>query len=214
MKIPGLFLLKSLFTDAPEVVLASASPRRREILALTGVSFGIDPAEVDERILPGEAPRAHVERLALAKAEAVAPRWPRSVILGCDTVVVLDGGNILGKPQDGPDAARMLRLLSGKEHAVLSGVAVLRPATGARQVVTVETRVRFKPLTEGEIAWYVESGEPMDKAGAYAIQGRGGIFVEGIVGPPSNVVGLPLMMTTLLLRGVGLAVAERPGAGG
>ena len=178
------------------LVLASRSPRRQEILERAGIPFIVRPAEVDETPLPGEDARAHVLRLATAKAAAIEA-GPDDVVLGADTVVVI-GEEILGKPVDPADAVRMLEALSGRVHTVLTGVC-LRSAAGA--VAEVEaTQVRFLPLTPGEIAAYVASGEPMDKAGAYAIQGLASKFIDRIEGCYSNVVGLPVSLVYRLLR--------------
>jgi septum formation protein len=190
----------------PHVILASGSPRRKELLELTGLAFAVEPPDVDESVLPNETPREHVERLAVIKALKVAGAHPDDVTLGCDTVVMVNGGTILGKPKDAADARRMLEKLSGREHSVISGVAALWPVKNIKRVVVIETKVRFKPLEKGEIDWYLATGEPMDKAGAYALQGKGAIFVEGIVGSHTNVVGLPLMETVLLLRSFGVKI--------
>lgn len=171
------------------LVLASQSPRRADILRAQGLRFTIAPAEVDESALPDEAPGPHVERLALEKARAIAAIDRTCVALGCDTVVVIDG-EILGKPRDAAHARAMLARLAGREHVVFSAVAL---ASGERAVVGHETtRVRFRALREDEIAAYVASGEPMDKAGAYGIQGQGAMIVAGIDGCYFNVMGLPL----------------------
>jgi septum formation protein len=190
----------------PHVILASGSPRRKELLELTGLTFAIEPPDVDESVLSNESPREHVERLAVTKAFKSAEAHPDDVTLGCDTVVSVNGGTILGKPKDLADARRMLEKLSGREHSVISGVAALWPGKAIKRVVVIETKVRFKPLEKSEIDWYLATGEPMDKAGAYALQGKGAIFVEGIVGSHTNVVGLPLMETVLLLRSFGVKI--------
>ncbi len=177
------------------LILASRSPRRQEILERAGIPFVVRPADVEESPLPGEEPRAHVERLAQAKAEAV-PAGDGDIVLGADTVVVIDG-EILGKPDSAEDAVRMLRRLSGREHAVMTGIC-LRNAS--RCVVDTETTgVRFVPLTEQEIREYVASGEPMDKAGAYAVQGLASKFIDRIDGCYFNVVGLPVARVYRLL---------------
>lgn len=176
-----------------KIVLASASPRRRELLALVGLTVEVVPAAIDETVLPGEVPEAHVIRLSEAKALAIAGRpgvggrW----FIGSDTVVVRDG-TILGKPVDADEAAAMLRSLSGRAHDVVSGYAVHDRGNGRTLSGAVVTRVWFKTLTEAEIAGYVASGEPLDKAGAYAIQGLGAFMVPRIEGSYPNVVGLPL----------------------
>jgi septum formation protein len=178
---------------AERIVLASASPRRRELLAQIGLTATVVPADVDETVLPGETPDLHVVRLSEAKALAVAGRRDITgrFFLGSDTVVVRDGV-ILGKPADATEAAAMLRSLSDRGHEVVSGYAVHDRSSARTISGTVITRVWFKPLTEEEIAGYIATGEPFDKAGAYAIQGRGAFMVPRIEGSYPNVVGLPL----------------------
>ncbi len=176
------------------VVLASGSPRRSELLARMGVPFVVDAADVDESFA-GSA-RDTVLALARRKAEAVAARHPDEIVLAADTVV--DCGGILGKPADEADAARMLRLLSGRWHEVYSGVCATY--RGEAHVGAAVTRVRFVPLTEADIARYIATGEPMDKAGAYAIQGMAGMFIDSVEGCPHNVMGLPLALTRALLN--------------
>lgn len=184
------------------LVLASQSPRRRELLTQIGVRHRVLAADVDESVRPGEAPDAYVSRVARAKAEA---GWQaagaRGAVLAADTAVVLDA-QILGKPADRDDALHMLGALSGRDHRVLTAVA-LRTAQGLRATV-VETRVWFRSLTPAEIVAYWDSGEPRDKAGAYGIQGRGAVFVARIEGSYSGVVGLPLCETWALLRDAGI----------
>ncbi len=182
-----------------QLVLASASPRRRELLAGLGVTFEVSPADVDERVHPGEDARAYVRRVAREKAAKAAQGAAGKRVLAADTSVVLDD-EVLGKPSDAEDAKRMLRRLSGRAHWVFTAVALDGPS---RDELLVETRVHFRELTEGEIAWYVSTGEPLDKAGAYGIQGRAGMFVERIEGSPSNVIGLPLAETVALLERAG-----------
>jgi septum formation protein len=170
------------------LVLASASPRRRELLAGLGLRFTVRPAGVDETPRDGEEPGAYVLRLAQEKAAVVARDG--EIVLAADTTVVVDG-EILGKPVDEEDARRMLRRLSGREHEVLTGLALCE--AGGRDASAVErSRVRMAALSEHEIAWYAATGEPLDKAGAYAIQGLGSLFVEAVAGNYSNVVGLPI----------------------
>lgn len=185
------------------LVLASQSPRRRELLEQLGIPLEVRPAHADEAVLPGEDARAYVLRVAREKARAVEG----ALVLAADTAVVLRG-EVLGKPRDADDARRMLRALSGTVHEVLTGVCVRRsaPALGIELDAVVSTEVRFAPLSEAEIAWYVRTGEPLDKAGAYAIQGAGGAFVVRVDGSVSNVVGLPLAETADLLRRAGLAL--------
>jgi septum formation protein len=178
------------------LVLASHSPRRREILSNAGIEFVCRPAAVEERREDGEDPRAYVERLARAKATAVDAA-PGEIILAADTVVVVDQ-HVLGKPSDTEEAAWMLRHLSGREHEVITGICL---RSGDRMLVDAETtRVRFITLSEGEIAEYAASGEPMDKAGAYAIQGLASKFIDRIEGCYFNVVGLPVSLVSRRLR--------------
>ena len=184
------------------LILASASPRRRELLANAGFAFEVAPAEVDESYTAGEDPAAFVERLALAKAAQVAQRFAAKddvVVLGADTVVVADG-EVLGKPASADDARAMLRKLSGIIHRVITGVALAAPGTSRRAGGHEVTRVYFRPLTEEEIAAYVATGEPLDKAGAYAAQGQASRFVTRVEGCYFNVVGLPVALVDRLLR--------------
>jgi septum formation protein len=178
------------------LVLASASPRRRELLANAGLAFDVEPVDLDEGRAPGEAPHAYVERLAREKAEAVARRRPGAIVLGADTAVVL-GDDVLGKPVDAADASRMLQLLSGRSHEVMTGVAVVSNGRTASRVA--RTVVWFADLTGEQIAAYVATGEPADKAGAYAIQGGAAAFVTRTEGSYSNVVGLPMDVVADLL---------------
>ena len=199
-------------------MLASGSPRRRELLARLGVRFTVRIPDVDETPEPGEDPIAYVERLARRKAAAAAvdrhgsidrahldgevPDGVGEIVLAADTTVVL-GGSILGKPTDAADASVMLRALSGRTHEVHTGVAVVGPAGSASSVTT--TLVTFRDLTVEEIADYVATGDPLDKAGAYGIQGEAGRFVASVDGSLSNVVGLPMAQTAALLADAGLA---------
>jgi len=179
------------------LVLASASPRRQELLRSAGISFEVQPADIPENALPGEAAKDCAERLARDKALAVASQRPHDFILGADTVVVVDG-QILGKPTDAADAARMLRLLSGREHQVITGVCLVVSAQPS--VASETTLVTVSEITEKDIAGYVASGEPMDKAGAYAIQGIASRWIPRIEGDYSNVVGLPVALVLRMLR--------------
>ena len=188
--------------EKPTLILASASPRRQELLREAGIQFAVDAANINEDQRLSEAPLEYASRLAREKAQAVAQRHPQSFVLGADTIVVIDG-EILGKPRDTADAARMLRLLSGRIHHVTTAVCVIA-ATGVIQTRTCTTQVYFRELTEGEIKHYVAGGEPMDKAGAYAIQGGASRWADRIVGDYSNVVGLPLPLVTEILRSNGL----------
>jgi septum formation protein len=191
-------------TSAPSIVapliLASASPRRRELLAQAGFSFDVISADVPEVRKPGEDPIRFVTRLAREKAEAVLathPVAPDTIILGADTIVLVDD-EVLGKPQDEADAARMLRLLSGQTHQVITGICLAKGRE--RQRAAEVTFVRFATLSDEEIAEYVATGEPLDKAGAYAIQGRAGRWVPRIHGCYFNVVGLPLALVSSMIE--------------
>ena len=183
------------------VVLASSSPRRRQLLNLIGIAHDVRPANIDESPRPREAPRRHAERLARQKASAVATRDPDLITIGADTVVVINR-TVLGKPADGDEAARMLGLLSGREHLVITAVAVSR-GKKLRSAIE-EVRVRFRRLRDDEIQAYIATGEPMDKAGAYGIQGFGATIVERIEGDYFAVMGLPLVRLVGLLRDVGV----------
>ncbi|HLE36306.1 MAG TPA: Maf family protein [Candidatus Acidoferrales bacterium] len=186
-----------------KLILASSSPRRAEVLADAGFTFEVVAARVDESRRAGEQAEAYVRRLAEAKARAVAGGVsPPAIVIAADTVVVMDG-EVLGKPASAEDAGRMLRRLSGRTHQVLTGLAVLKIPGGAARVEIETTRVTFAPLTEAEIEAYVASGEPLDKAGAYAIQGRGGRLVARVEGCYFNVVGLPLARLYRILREMG-----------
>jgi septum formation protein len=198
--------MASRLIEMPEketkIILASASPRRAELLRALGVDFELAPSQVQERPHPDEAPPDYIIRIARAKVIAVARKLESGLVIGADTIVVLDG-QLLGKPEDEEDAKRMLRSLSGRWHAVMTGVA-LYDASSRREVADYEkTLVRFAQLTEKEIEWYVRSQEPMDKAGAYGIQALGGLFVEEIAGNYYNVVGLPLPLIYRLSRRLG-----------
>lgn len=183
-----------------KIILASRSPRRAELLTAAGIDFDVLAADVDETPNAGEAPDAYVARLAVAKAIAVLALRPESCVLGADTTVTIDA-EILGKPVDDADARRMLRLLSGRAHLVHTGVA-LASARGIQSAVDT-TRVWFDAMTDEDISWYIATGEPVDRAGAYAIQGFASRFIPRIDGSYSNVVGLPVaMVSSILKRGV------------
>ena len=182
------------------LVLASRSPRRAEILQAVDWPFEVVPANIDESRIADERAGRYVERLAKTKAATVAKKMPGKLVLGADTVVVIDG-EILGQPQGINDARRMLGLLSGKWHEVLTGVALVRITGDTCDTVEHETtRVRFAELSAEEINWYVETGEPMDKAGAYAIQGKGARFIKEVQGDYFNIVGLPIRLVYELFR--------------
>ena len=199
------------------LILASSSPRRQELLRQAGIAFQVHAAHINEDQIAGEDAREYALRLAREKAQAVATHYPQSYVLGADTIVVVDG-EVLGKPKDHADAARMLRMLSGRSHEVTTAVSLIAPDAAASGTVapgtvapgtrtetrTCTTKVYFRKLTEDEIQQYVAGGEPMDKAGAYAIQGGASRWTDRIEGEWSNVVGLPLSLVTDLLRTNGL----------
>jgi septum formation protein len=190
------------------LVLASASPRRRELLRNAGIPFVAQSTSIPEVPQPGEAPRAFAERMAREKALAVFRRRPNDFVLGADTIVVVDG-EILGKPRDTADAVRMLRVLSGRAHQVVTGVCLVsprlrtedrQPEAGFEDIRSETTLVTVDPLGDDDIHAYVSTGEPMDKAGAYAIQGRASRWVSRIEGDYFNVVGLPVSLVYKMLR--------------
>ena len=193
------------------LVLASASPRRQELLRNAGIAFKIQPADIPEDPLPGEGAKECAERLAREKALAVARERPDDCVLGADTGVVVDG-QILGKPTDAADAARMLRMLSGRQHQVITGVCLV--AGSNTSVSSATTVVTVSEITDKEISDYVATGEPMDKAGAYAIQGIASRWIPRIEGDYSNVVGLPVALVFRMLREIGyqFPVLRRPAA--
>ena len=194
----------------PRLVLASASPRRRELLAGLGLRPPVRPVDVDETPLDGEPAADCVLRLARAKAAADAR--PGELVLAADTLVVLDG-EILGKPSGARQAVAMLERLAGRDHLVMTGVALRDGGSGAEAAAVETTRVRVAPLSRQQIADYVATGEPLDKAGAYAIQGLGALFVEAIEGNYTNVVGLPLPLTRRLAAELGFALLDLAAAG-
>ncbi len=197
-------------TGTPRLILASQSPRRRDLLALIGLPHEVQPAHLDESVLPGEDPVVYAERLARAKASAVAARAPDAVVIGADTIVVLDG-EILGKPATTAEAEATLHRLSGRTHAVHTAVAVARDGRVVSGVESV--RVTFRALTGAQVAAYVATGEPMDKAGAYGIQGYGAVIVARVEGDYFAVMGLALGRLVGLLDDVGIAYAfSRPAA--
>jgi len=190
------------------LILASASPRRAALLRAAGLEFDVAAADVDEAVLPGEAAQAYVQRLAEDKARAVAVSAGQRPVLGADTTVVVDG-EILAKPADAGDARRMLRLLSGRSHDVMTGVCLLDPGRGhpAVRSAVATTAVEFAPMNSQEIDWYVASGEPLDKAGAYAVQGLASRFVTRLDGSYSNVVGLPVALVYRMCIEAGLLLS-------
>jgi len=203
---------KTTFTESQIVgveplVLASASPRRAEILRAVGWPFRVEAGDVDERAFGREEPSKYAERLAQAKAEQIAARLVglaareslRDLVLGADTIVVTDG-TTLGKPRDEQDARQMLQTLRGRTHEVITGVALVRATTNEHRIAHERTRVRFAQMSDAEIDWYVATNEPADKAGAYAVQGRAALFIEAIEGDYWNVVGLPVGLVYRLAR--------------
>ncbi|HMQ04821.1 MAG TPA: Maf family protein [Pyrinomonadaceae bacterium] len=183
----------------PDLVLASGSPRRAEILRSVGWEFTRSIPDIDESLLPSEAPDEYVRRLAVSKARAIAELFPETMVLGADTTVVVDS-QIIGKPEDLDDAKRMLKLLSGRWHEVLTGVAVVM--SGHELDDLQRTRVKFAEMSEDEIGFLAEKGDPLDKAGAYAVQAQAALFIEGIEGDYWNVVGLPVALVYRLVNAV------------
>lgn len=190
------------------LVLASASPRRAEILKLLGIDFDWLPGDIDETFLEGETPREHVLRLSEGKAALAARGRPDAWILGADTIVVV-AGEVLGKPGSPAEAKAMLEKLSGREHEVLTGFAIIRQDLGIRVREVVRSTVLFREISGDEMAWYTGTSEPYDKAGAYAVQGMGACFVREIRGSFSNVVGLPLCEVFEALKRVNAVVFEK-----
>jgi septum formation protein len=187
--------------SAPRVILASQSPRRRELLALVGIQHTVRPADVDETYGPGEEPRAHAERLAREKTAVVAREDPDAVVIGSDTIVVVDG-DVLGKPRDEAHAAEMLTRLSGRSHVVMTAIAV--QWRGVELSAVEEVMVTFHPLSVADIRAYIATREPMDKAGAYGIQGYGATIVERVDGDYFAVMGLPLQRLVRLMGKLGV----------
>ena len=190
----------------PKLILASSSPRRSEILTSVGWEFTKDSADIDETELPGESPEDYVQRLAREKAGAVAERYEDALVLGADTTVLIDH-QIIGKPADLTDAKRMLKMLSGNWHEVLTGVALVKvqspkPKVPSQKTVVglQRTRVKFAVMSDEEIEFLAEKGEPLDKAGAYAVQAQAALFIEGIEGDYWNVVGLPIHLVYELVK--------------
>jgi len=173
------------------LILASASPRRRELLGMAGIPLEVFPSQVDEKNIPGESPVEHVLRVAGAKAQEVSRSHPDRWVLAADTVVVIDD-RVLGKPRDRREAEAMLTALSNREHQVLTAYSILNGSSLQKREGVVITRVLFKALSAEEIRWYIRSGEPFDKAGGYAVQGKGAFMVREVHGSYTNVVGLPL----------------------
>jgi septum formation protein len=192
---------------ALRVILASQSPRRRELLALVGIAHEVRPADIDETYLAGEQPPAHAERLARGKCAVIAGHEPDALVIGSDTIVVVDG-DVLGKPTDEADAARMLRRLAGRSHVVVTAVAVAW--RGETRSAVEQVDVTFHPLSDGDIEAYIATREPMDKAGAYGIQGYGATIVERVDGDYFAVMGLPLQLLVRVMRELGIRYAFGP----
>jgi septum formation protein len=191
------------------LILASASPRRAELLRAAGIEVDVRPADVDESVEAGEGAEQYASRVALAKARAISQHVPDRCVLGADTVVVVDD-RILGKPTDSADARQMLRMLSGRTHIVITAVVLIRGAGLAGEIVDARierTAVEFAPMSNEEIEWYAATGEPMDKAGGYAIQGLASRFVTRIEGSYSNVVGLPVSLVYGMCKRAGLLIS-------
>jgi septum formation protein len=191
------------------LILASASPRRAELLRAAGIEVDVRPADVDESVEAGEGAEQYASRVALAKARAISQHVPDRFVLGADTVVVVDD-RLLGKPTDSADARQMLRMLSGRTHRVITAVVLIRGAGLAGEIVDARierTGVEFAALTNEEIEWYSATGEPMDKAGGYAIQGLASRFVTRIEGSYSNVVGLPVSLVYGMCKRAGLLIS-------
>jgi len=186
-----------------KIILASNSPRRKELLTQIGLTFTVAPADADESVLPGELPETYAVRVALDKARIAAERAEEGIVIAADTIVAI-GDTILGKPIDAHEAENMLALLAGKEHRVVTALAVIDAATARITTRLSVTKVWFRELSGREIAAYVATGEPLDKAGAYGIQERGALLVERIEGCYSNVVGLPLSLLGEMLREFGV----------
>jgi septum formation protein len=182
-----------------DIILASNSPRRRDLLRQIGVVFTSNPTHIDERVLPGEKPEVYARRVALDKAHIAAKKAKAGIVIAADTIVVLED-TILGKPSDDQDAVRMLTMLSGRTHRVITGVVVMDASTGRTLTRTSVTHVWFRDLTDDEIRSYVATGEPLDKAGAYGIQEKGALLVDKIEGCYFNVVGLPVSLLGEMLR--------------
>ena len=192
------------------LILASRSPRRYELLKTIGLDTDIIPSGVSEEIFPGESPEEHVIRLAAAKAQEIGTRYPERWVIAADTIVCV-GGSFLGKPKDRDEAVKMLGLLSGKEHKVLTGFSVQHLGKGVGDRGAVETAVKVKALISYEMEWYVRTGEPLDKAGGYAIQGIGSFMIESIRGSYTNVVGLPLCEVLQMLKRLGAVIISECG---
>lgn len=184
-------------------ILASSSPRRRELLTSIGIDFEVIPSHVPEEHRQGEAPEEYVARLSRDKAATIAAKHPDRWVIAADTTVLM-GDELLEKPVDAADARRMLAAIAGRTHVVYTGVTIEHGVRSYRDTRVAESEVRMLPLSAEDIAWYVETGEPLDKAGAYAVQGIGAMFIESIHGSYTNVVGLPLALLFQMLRHAGI----------
>lgn len=189
-------------------ILASSSPRRRELLASIGLEFDVIPSHVPELHQQGEAPEEYVGRLSRDKAGAIASQYPDRWVIAADTTVLF-GDTLLEKPEDENDAVRMLGVIAGQTHTVYTGLTLQQQSRGYHETRVSESEVRMLPLSEDEIRWYVRTGEPMDKAGAYAVQGIGSMFIESVHGSFTNVVGLPLATLYQMLRRAGIDPLNR-----
>ncbi len=195
----AIAIIQATSKKTSSIILASGSPRRRDLLRQIGIDFTVDPADVNESILSGELPEAYAIRVSLDKAMVAAKKAGEGIVIAADTIVVFKNV-ILGKPADPHDAKRILKMLSGKMHRVITGLVVMNAATRMVSCKTSTTKVWFRNLDEDEVQKYVLSGEPMDKAGAYGIQGKGALLVARIEGCYNNVVGLPLSLLDEMLR--------------
>ena len=190
-------------TNKPRIILASESQRRALLLKSLGIRFSVLPSQINERNVKATEPKAYAKKLATLKARDVSARVKSGIIIGADTLVVA-GKSILNKPKDRRDAHRMLKLLSGKTHRVITGVCVINMLENTQKTFSVSTKVRFKRLSERAIKRYMDTGEPMGKAGAYAIQGKGAVLVEKVSGDYDSIVGLPLVKLTKILKEMGV----------
>ena len=188
-------------------ILASASPRRIELLHLLGLHFEIMPSQVEETFMKGETPREHVLRLSREKVEKASVQYPDAWVMGADTIVLING-EVLGKPRTPEEAGEMLRTLSGRIHTVYTGFTVIKKSASCIISDAVESSVRFREIQEDEIVWYIQSEEPYDKAGGYAVQGMGAFFIREIHGSYTNVMGLPLCEVVDVLKGAGVIVFD------
>jgi septum formation protein len=193
--------------EQPRIILASASPRRRELLGLIRLPFEVVASHIEEVHTPGETVEEYVSRLATDKAGSISSQHPTAWVLAADTVVYLDG-KILEKPVDAADAQRMLRSLAGRRHTVYSGVCLRRGEPAYKETTVVQTFVDMGRMSESDIEWYVATGEPLDKAGAYAVQGIGSIFIDGVAGNFTNVVGLPLSTVAAMFQRASLPLTQ------